>query len=151
MRDHQGMKNIRHIGLVVSSIDNALRFYRDLLGLKIDSSTDESGNLISELIGHERVKLKTVKLCAVDNGTRLELIELINPKPILNKGYELTNKGFTHIALTVNNLEEIYTKLKEKGIQFNSPPKISSNGSLKLTFCRDFEGNFLELIQEISK
>ena len=145
------MKNIRHIGLVVSSIDNALRFYRDLLGLKIQGSTDESGEFISKLIGYDKVKLKTVKLSAEDNATRLELIEFTNPTIESQNKKKLTNYGFTHIAITVKDLDKIYNRLSKAGVYFNSPPILSADNSLLATFCRDFEGNFLELIQEIPK
>lgn len=143
------MKNIRHVGLVVSDIERALKFYRDLLGLKIQSTTNEKGDFISQLIAKEKVELKTVKLSADDNATRIELIEFSNPESNQNKKIELFNRGFTHIALTVNNLDELYLRLRKAGIKFNCHPKLSPNGMLKVTFCRDFEGNYLELTQEI--
>ena len=142
------MKNIRHIGLVVSNLDKALTFYRDLLGLKIQGTTSEEGDFISTIISIDNVKLKTIKLSADDNSTRIELIELLSKIPT-NNTEQLSTKGFTHIALTVSNLDELYTKLQNKGIEFTCEPKVSPNGKLKITFCKDFEGNFLELTQEL--
>jgi len=127
----------------------ALNFYHDLLGFKIQSTTDERGDFISQLLAREGVELKTVKLSADDNATRLELLEFSNHKSNQSKKIELFNPGFTHIALTVNNLDELYLRLKNTGIQFNCPPKLSPDGMLKVTFCRDFEGNYLELTQEL--
>ncbi len=49
----------------------------------------------------------------------------------------------------MNNLDLIFKKLKKAGIYFNSIPKISVDGNLKVVFCKDFEGNFLELIEEL--
>ena len=121
------------MGLVVSDMEKALYFYRDLLGLKIQGTTNEEGNFINQLLNKEDIKLKTVKLSTDDNTTRIELF----------------NTGFTHVAFTVDNLDEIYMHLKNGGVQFNCPPKLSPNGMLKVTFCRDFEGNYLELTQEI--
>ena len=143
------MKNVRHVGLVVSNMEEALKFYRDLLGLKIRGATDEYGDFISGLLGRKKVELKTIKLSADDNTTRIELIEFSNPKSIQNKKTELFNQGFTHVGLTVNNLDEMYGRLKEAGVQFNCPPKLSQNGTLKVAFCKDFDGNYLELTQEI--
>ena len=143
------MKNIRHMGLVVSDMEKALYFYRDLLGLKIQGTTNEEGNFINQLLNKEDIKLKTVKLSTDDNTTRIELLEFSNPKSNQNKKIELFNTGFTHVAFTVDNLDEIYMHLKNGGVQFNCPPKLSPNGMLKVTFCRDFEGNYLELTQEI--
>lgn len=130
-------------------MEKALEFYRDLLGLKIQGTTDEKGDFISKLLANENIELKTVKLSADDNATRIELLQFSNPKSIQNKKNELTGSGFTHIALTVNNLEEIHLRLKTHNVQFNCPPTTSPNGKLKVTFCKDFEGNYLELIEEI--
>ncbi|MGI0073213.1 MAG: VOC family protein [Nitrosotalea sp.] len=143
------MKNIRHIGLVVADIEKALEFYQDLLGLKIQGTTDEKGDFINQLFANESVELKTIKLSADDNATRIELLEFANSKSNINKKTELFGSGFTHVALTINNLDETYLRLREAGIQFNCPPKLSPNGKLKVTFCRDFEGNYIELIEEI--
>lgn len=143
------MKNIRHVGLVVSDIEKALNFYHDLLGLKIQGTTNEKGDFINQLFDKENIELKTIKLSADDNATRIELLEFSTPKSSKTKQIELINPGFTHVALTVNNLDEIYLHLKNAGVQFNCPPKLSPNGMLKVTFCRDFEGNYLELTQEI--
>lgn len=144
------MKNIRHIGLVVSDIGKALEFYCDLLGLKIQGTTDEKGDFINQLLAKENIELKTIKLSADDNATRIELLEFSDSKSNQNEKIGLTNSGFTHVALTVNNLDEMYLRLRKAGVQFNCTPKLSPNGKLKITFCRDFEGNYLELIEEIS-
>ena len=120
-----------------------------MLGLKLQGSTDEYGDFISDLFAQDGIKLKTQKLSADDNATRIELIEFSNPESNQNEKVELLNQGFSHVALTVNNLDELYIRLKDAGVKFNSPPKLSLNKSLKVTFCKDFEGNYLELIQEI--
>jgi len=143
------LKNIRHVGIVVLDIEKALSFYRDLLGLKIQGTTYEDGDFINHLLAKGQIKLKTIKLSADDNATRIELLGFSNPEPNNNKNAELFNRGFTHVALTVNNLDELYSRLKKAGIEFNCPPQISPNGTLKVTFCKDFEGNYLELTEEL--
>ena len=143
------MKNIRHLGLVVTNMDKALEFYHDLLGLHIQGKTVENGDFISKLFDSENVELKTIKLSADDNSTRLELLEFTNPKTSKTKKIALFEPGFTHISLTVKNLETLYLRLIKFGIEFNCPPTISPNGTLKIAFCKDFEGNYLELTEEI--
>ena len=143
------LENIRHFGLVVSNLEKALVFYQDLLGLSIQGKTEESGDFISKMLSFENIKLKTVKLSANDNSTRLELLEFENPKINSTKKNNLFEPGFTHISLTVKNLDELCVRLKNSNIEFNSQPTISPNGSLKVVFCKDFEGNYLELIEEI--
>ena len=142
------IKNIRHLGLVVTDMERALKFYHELLGLKIQGETEEEGLFIDTLLKQKNSKLKTIKLSSEDNATRLELISYENKLPSYNKK-QLDQSGLTHISLTVHNLDETYSILKERGIEFNCPPTLSVNQNLKVTFCRDFEGNFLELTEEI--
>ena len=130
-------------------MDKALEFYHDLLGLHIQGKTVEHGDFISKLFNSENVELKTIKLSADDNSTRLELLEFNNPKISKTKKIMLFESGFTHISLTVKNLETLYLRLRKFGIEFNCPPTISPNGTLKVAFCKDFEGNYLELSEEI--
>ena len=68
------MENIRHFGLVVSNMEKALEIYRDLLGLHIQGKTDEKGDFISKVLSSENIELKTVRLSADDNSTRIELL-----------------------------------------------------------------------------
>lgn len=143
------MENIRHFGLVVSNIEKALEFYQDLLGLCVQGKTDENGEFISKVLSFQNIKVKTVKLSADDNSTRLELLQFENPKINQSKKISLFEPGFTHISLTVKNLDEMYLRLKNAKIEFNSAPTVSPNGTLKVVFCKDFEGNYLELIEEL--
>ncbi len=135
-------------------MDRALKFYCNLLGLHIQSKSYEKGEFISKILSNENIDFKhievnTVKLSADDNSTRIELLEFKNIKNLNNK-YILFQVGFSHISLTVKNLDELYLRLKKANIEFNSPPAITPNKNLKITFCKDFEGNYLELIEEIS-
>ncbi len=114
-------------------MDRALKFYCNLLGLHIQSKSYEKGEFISKILSNENIDFKhievnTVKLSADDNSTRIELLEFKN----------------------IKNLDELYLRLKKANIEFNSPPAITPNKNLKITFCKDFEGNYLELIEEIS-
>jgi len=147
------MENVRHVGLIVSNIEEALKFYRDLLGLKIkgkmQDERDEDEDYLSSLLGLKNTKFKAVKLAPDDNKTRIELIEFSNPVPTPNPKTRLFYQGYTHVGFTVNDLDEMYLRLKGAGVHFNSPPKISKTGTLKVAFCKDFEGNYLELTEEI--
>ena len=140
--------NIRHIGLVVSDIDKSLEFYHNILGLKIQGKTDENDEFIKKLLKNENSHLKTIKLSTSNNATRIELISIKN-KLIHSARKQLNETGLTHISLTVNNLDKIYEVLKQKNVEFNCPPTLSPDKTLKVTFCKDFEGNFLELTEEM--
>jgi len=141
------IKSIRHIGLVVRNTEKALSFYRDFLGFKVYWDKIEEGSFIETITGLSRVKVRTIKMQSL-NGCVLELLyyeAYPGPSPVK----ELQQAGFTHMAITVGDLDKAFVTLKEKGVDFLSLPQISPDNKTKVVFCRDLEGNFLELVQEL--
>ena len=144
------MTEIRHTGLVTKNIKKSLLFWTQYLNFKIYKEMNEEGDLIDKIMLFKNVKLKTFKLKDKNNSV-LELLYFKNPpknKFVNTKPY--TN-GFTHISVTVKNIDIIYNKLIKKKIKFNSKPQISLDGNVLMTYCRTPEGAFLELVQELKK
>ena len=61
----------------------------------------------------------------------------------------LNDRGLTHIALTVDDLDREYARLGAENIEFISPPETSPDGGAKVAFCRGPDGEFVELVQEL--
>ena len=142
------MIEIRHTGLVTKNIKKSLLFWTKYLKFKIYKEMDEKGELIDKIMLYKNVKLKTFKL-KDNNNNLLELLYFKNPpksKIAIIKPY--TN-GFTHISITVKNLNRLYKHLIKKKIKFNSKPKKSLDGNVLMTYCQTPEGAYLELVQEI--
>ena len=143
------MKAIRHFGIVISNLDKSLHFYRDLLGLKIKREALEEGDFIDNISNLKDTKVKTIKMAA-DDGYLIELLYYKSHprKPDRNK--KICNIGASHPAFTVENLDYEYKRLKEEGIEFTTPPQISSDGKAKVTFCYDPDNVLIELVEEIN-
>lgn len=140
------MKEIRHLGIVVSDMERSLKFYRDLLCLKIVKDFTEKEKYIDSILGLSGVQLRMVKLIA-DDGSMIELLHFLshpNQPPLKTKIFDL---GCSHVAFTVENVNEEYEKLMEKGVTFNCPPYISPDGYAKVTFCHDPDGTSIELVE----
>jgi lactoylglutathione lyase len=76
-----------------------------------------------------------------NDGARLELT--------YNHGvdsYEL-GTGYNHIAMTVDDLDQVLPKLAEKGIEPEKPPYRVREGGSRLCFVRDPDGYRIELIE----
>ena len=140
---------IRHIGITVKDMNKSLSFYRDTLGFTVAREMDESGPFIDSLSGLKDVKVKTVKLNAPSpEGGMIEL--LCYQSHNSDVSFEnITTCGISHFALTVNNIESLYNKLRKLKIVFNCEPKLSDDGGAIVTFCRDPENNLIELVQEV--
>lgn len=140
------ISSIRHTGLVVSDLDRALAFWTGLMNFKVVRQMDESGPHIDAMMGLEGVRVTTAKLTAPDGGM-LELLHFKShsDKPSWN-GTPFST-GFTHIALSVSNLDELCSKLVDAGASFPAPPQYSPDGAVKVIYCRGPEGILLELVE----
>tara|TARA_B100000963_G_scaffold362029_1_gene402306 strand:+ start:2107 stop:2535 length:429 start_codon:yes stop_codon:yes gene_type:complete len=142
------MTEIRHTGLVTKNIKKSLLFWTKYLKFKIYKEMDEEGDLIDKIMLYKNVKLKTFKLKDKNNNL-LELLYFKNsPKKNFSNIMPYTT-GFTHISVTVKNLNLIYKRLIKKKIRFNSKPQKSSDGNVLMTYCKTPEGAYLELVQEL--
>ena len=142
------MSIIRHTGLVTNNLKKSLIFWTKYLKFKIHKVMDEDGDLIDQIMLYKNVKLKTIKLKDKKNNL-LELLYFKNkPKIKINK-IKPYSDGFTHISITVKNIDSLYKSLSKKKIKFNSKPKISSDGNVIMTYCKTPEGAYLELVQEL--
>ena len=144
------ISNIRHTGLVVSNLELALSFWRDLLGFKIDKQMDESGPHIDAMMGLKNVEVTTVKMSAPQGGV-VELLHFKSHPDIKEWRGTPFATGFTHLALTVISLDECYKKLSLAGFTFPATPQYSSDGAVKVIYCQGPEGVLLELVEVTNK
>lgn len=140
---------LRHVGITVSDLDRSLFFYRDLLGFTVAREMNESGSFIDSISKLLNVKVKTVKLNSPSkSGGMIELLCYESHKN--DASYrQITHCGISHFALTVNDIEAVHNKLTENGITFNCEPLLSDDGGAKVTFCRDFENNLIEIVEVV--
>ena len=143
------MIKVRHIGITVNDLDKMLDFYGKLLGFSRQKIALESGDYIDNFSGMNDVSVTTAKL---SNGSDDVLIELLkyHSHEGDDRESQLINRGITHFALTVDDLKSLYQSAVEEGIRFNAPPQTPPDGKALVTFCRDPEGNLIELVEVIS-
>ena len=131
------IKKIDHIGVAVKNLNEAMKLYRESLGLEIE--------------GTEEVKEQRVKVAFIPVGeTRIELIESTDPNGIIAKFIERRGEGIHHIALEVDHIEGVLQKLKEKGVQLiDEKPRIGVH-KMKIAFLhpRSTNGVLLELCEK---
>ena len=141
--------NFRHTGIVVSDMERSLKFYRDLIGLKVVKDFSEKGDYIDSILGLSGVHLRMVKL-VTDDGSMIELLQYLSHpnQPPIKSG--ICDLGCSHVAFTVDNIDEEYRRLSEKGVKFNCAPYISPDGYAKVTFCHDPDGTSIELVEVLS-
>lgn len=135
------IKNIRHFGILVDNLEFALHFYKDLLGLQEIKRETLEGDYIENLLNTKSIKMTYVKLKLKGMKTLIELWYLHN--------FKLPHQKMSHIAFTVNNLDELIVRLRDSGIKFLSLP--IKNNKVKVCFCYDYSDNLIELVEPQKK
>ena len=140
------ISGIRHTGIVVTDMEKALAFYRDLLGLKIAKDFKEEGDYIDSISGLSGVRVWMVKLSA-DAGSMVELLQYLSHPREPGDNPQICDIGCSHIAFTVDDIDKEYTRLLKGGVKFNCPPYVSPDGYAKVVFCHDPDGTSIELVE----
>ena len=145
------LKMVHHHGFTVSSIDESLKFYRDVLGLEVIRVSERS-NLPSydTILGYDNVKLTVALLRHPVNEFLLELFEYVNPP---STKHELANYfiGSSHVAFEVDDIDAQYKTLTDAGYgAINPPVDIARDGEkvARALYALDPDGISVEMFQE---
>lgn len=138
---------VRHLGIVVSNMEESLVFYRDKLGLAVVKVMYESGEYIDKLLSLHGAEVKTVKMSVGSGPTLIELLEFKSHSEEEPRTCEVYSVGVSHLAFSVEDVDSQYRELQEAGVAFNGPPQTSPDGYAKVAFCRDPDGSLIELVE----
>ena len=133
---------------MVNDLDKTRAFWINTLGFKLHIESKEESPYIDKLLAINDPSLTTVKL--IDSkGFIIELLKFENYRVENFWSGDLKTTGLTHIALTVNNLDELVKVLESQNYQTLSQVKISPNNKVKVVFVKGPEGIMLELVEAI--
>jgi len=115
------LNKIEHIGIAVKSIEESLKYYEGVLGLKCYAI--------------EEVKDQKVKTAFLKIGeTKLELLEATGNDSPVAKFIEKRGEGVHHIAFDTDNINETLNEIKTKGIRLiDETPRKGAEG-LEIAF-----------------
>lgn len=119
-----GISRLDHIGIAVTNLDDTIKFYEEVLGLKCEGT---------EVVEDQKVKVAFFPV----GDTELEFLESTSPDGPIAKFIEKNGgrSGIQHIALRVDNIEEAIGNMKEKGYQMiDEKPRYGAGGA-KIAFC----------------
>jgi len=132
------VRGIHHIAIAVKDVDEALKKFRDVLGIEAEV---------------EEVPEEGVKVAMINVGNaRIELVQGLSPDSAVSKFVEKRGEGIHHIAIAVDNVDEASRELVLKGYRLVYPqPKIVAKGKRKINFVhpKDLHGVLLELVEEV--
>ncbi|MCJ7509867.1 MAG: methylmalonyl-CoA epimerase [Dehalococcoidia bacterium] len=126
---------IHHVAIAVRSLDEALRFYRDTLGLPV----------------HEQAVREDqgVKAALLTIGeSEIELLEPLGPDTPIGRFLERRGEGIHHICLQTGDIDKELTDLKAKGVELiDQEPRQGLAGRICFLHPRSTKGVLVELAQ----
>jgi methylmalonyl-CoA/ethylmalonyl-CoA epimerase len=111
------ISHIEHIGVAVKSLQEAIPFYENILGLKcyaIEEVTDQKVRTAFFMLGQ----------------TKIELLESTDPEGPIGKFLEKKGEGIHHLAFAVEDgVQNALNEMADKGIQLldKAPRKGAEN------------------------
>jgi len=128
------IKRISHIGIAVSDLEEASRFFEDVFNL---SST------AFENFGELRFSFLPL------DGTNLELLQSTTDEGVISKYIQKKGQGVHHLSLEVDDIRAELDRLKEKGIQLinEEPYRNAHDEWVAFIHPKSTYGILVELIQ----
>jgi methylmalonyl-CoA/ethylmalonyl-CoA epimerase len=110
------VSHIEHLGIAVKSIEEALPYWENILGLKCYN--------IEEVVD-QKVRTAFLKV----GQTKIELLEPTSAESTVAKFIETRGEGFHHIAYAVENIEEALAEVEGKGVRLiDKNPRAGAEG-----------------------
>ncbi len=94
---------VNHIGIAVNDIEEAMKLYTDILGLKVTNI---------EVVADQNAKTAIIPV----GETKIELIQSTSPEGTIAKFIERRGEGLHHIALEVDDIQDALKTMNEKGV-----------------------------------
>ena len=113
--------HIEHIGIAVGNLDEAIRYYEDVMGLEcyaIEEVTDQKVRTAFFMVGE----------------TKIELLESTDPDGPVGKFIEKRGQGIHHIAFAMEDASRALKQAEEKGITLIDKTSRTGAEGLKIGF-----------------
>ncbi|HKJ10551.1 MAG TPA: VOC family protein [Gammaproteobacteria bacterium] len=119
------VSGLHHVSILVSDTARALAFYQGVLGIEVDDGRPD--------LGFPGAWLNV-------GSAQIHLLELPNPDP--SDGRPAHGGRDRHVALTVRDVAATAAALERAGVGYTR-----SRSGRPALFCRDPDGNALELVE----
>ena len=129
------IKRLHHVGIAAASIQDALGFYSDILGLEV-----------TDTMSLDDRDLKVAFIEA--GGTEIELLEPTSEDTTVARFIERRGPGLHHICFEVDDIEAAIDEFMSRGAEFVDPePRPGAVGQVAFMLPEVGRGVLVELIQ----
>ena len=134
--DHlRRLGRVHHVAVVVANLDAALAFYRDVLGLELETIVP---------VPSDRVRIAFLPI----GESKVELVEPTDDTTGVARFLASRGEGFHHVCFEVDDLAETLTRLAIDGIELiDTAPRKGAEGPVAFLHPRSCHGVLVELIE----
>ena len=119
--------NAEHIGIYATDTTQLSQWYIDVLGFKIVRTLEKEGR-------------PPIFFLEAEEGLSIEILPTKSPR----SERQLSDPGYSHIGLIVDDFDEVVASLQDKGISVQDI-RTTTNG-WTIGYFNDPEGNRLEMV-----
>lgn len=131
---------IDHLGIAVRSLDEALEFYHEMLGMPLGDREEVAG---------ERVEAALLPAGSAADAPRIELLQASDDSSPIARFIEKRGPGLHHIAVRVDDLSSTVSRLQARGARILNEPQQGAGGHIYVFVHPSATGGvLLELIQK---
>lgn len=131
------IRKIHHVGVVVRDMDQAMRFWRDTLGLHVHKQ---------ETIQEQGVKAALLTL----GDSEVELLEPVVEDNGVARYLQSRGEGLHHVCFEVDSVDRDLDALKAKGVELiDQEPRIGLAGRICFLHPKAMHGALVELCEPI--
>jgi methylmalonyl-CoA/ethylmalonyl-CoA epimerase len=133
------IKKVHHVGVVVRDMEQAMRFYRDALGLHVHKT---------QVIEEQGVKAVLLTL----GDAEIELLEPHVPDTGIQRYLERKGEGLHHVCFEVDDVEADLAALKARGTEMiDQTTRIGIAGRICFLHPSAMAGTLVELCQPLDE
>ena len=132
------LKKLSHVSIAVENVDEAVKFYRDVLGLDVSRTVT---------LDDRQLKIAFIKI----GETEIELLEPLNQDNTVRRYLDRWGPGLHHICFEVDDISISMETLKARGAEFtDTEPRPGAVGQVAFMPPTSTGGVLVEINQEVS-
>ena len=129
---------IDHVGIAVPDIDEAIAFYRDMLGVEVVHRETNEEQGVEEAV-----------LAVGDGDTRVQLLAPLTPTSTIATFLERPGSRLQQVAYTVADIAAVSEVLRGRGMRllYDQPRRGTANSRVNFIHPQDAGGVLVELVE----
>ena len=129
---------IDHVGVAVPDLDEAIAFYRDKFGMRLQHEETNTEQGVREAM-----------VAVADSGSSIQLLAPLDERSTIAKFLDRSGPGLQQLAYRVRDLEQVSATLRDRGLRllYDEPRRGTSDSRVNFIHPKDAGGVLVELVE----